>query len=134
MITLFANHGLDWARERIPKLEAWMGEAKSLAAMEDDRILGVVVYDAFTSFECCMHIVIEDRRCVNRRILKQVFSYPFKQLGLRRVTGLVPESNVAALAFDLRLGFRHEGRKLHGAGDEDEIILGMTRESCRWIK
>lgn len=133
MITLFANHGLEWARARIPKLEAWMGEPKSLAAVEDGRILGVVVYDAFTAHECCMHIVIEDRRCVTRRILKEVFAYPFKQLGLRRVTGLVPESNVAALAFDMRLGFRHEGRKKWGAGDEDEIVLGMTREGCRWI-
>jgi RimJ/RimL family protein N-acetyltransferase len=133
VITLFANQGLDWARARIPKLEAWMGEAKSLAAMEDGRILGVVVFDAFTPYDVNMHIVIEDRRCVTRRILKEVFSYPFKQLGLRRVTGLVPASNVPALAFDLRLGFRHEGRKLHGAGDEDEIVLGMTRESCRWI-
>jgi RimJ/RimL family protein N-acetyltransferase len=133
MITLFANEGLDWARERIPKLEAWMGEPKSLAAMEGDRILGVVVFDAFTPYDVNMHIVIEDRRCVTRRILKQVFSYPFKQLGMRRVTGLVPASNVAALAFDLRLGFRHEGRKIHGAGDEDEIVLGMVAEGCPWL-
>lgn len=133
MIALYPNQGLEWARARIPKLEAWMGEAKSLAAMEDGRTLGVVVFDAFTAFECCMHIVIEDRRCVTRRILKEVFAYPFTQLGLRRVTGLVPASNVPALAFDMRLGFRQEGRKIHGAGDEDEIVLGMTRENCRWI-
>lgn len=133
MITLLANVGLDWARARIPKLDAWMGEAKSFAAVEGEKILGVVVYDAFTAHECCMHIVIEDRRCVTRRILKQVFGYPFEQLGLRRVTGLVPESNTAALAFDMRLGFRHEGRKKWGAGDEDEIILGMVAENCPWL-
>lgn len=133
MINLIPNLGLDWALERIPKMEAWMGQAKSLAAVERYQTLGVVVFDGFTPFDVNMHIVIEDRRCVTRRILKQVFDYPFNQLGLRRVTGLVPESNVDALSFDLRLGFRPEGRKKWGAGDEDELILGMTKESCRWI-
>lgn len=133
MIVLHANRGLDWALERIPKMKAWMGEAKSLAAMVGERILGVVVFDAFTDFECCMHIVIEDRHCVNKRILRAVFAYPFEQLKLRRVTGLVPESNIAALAFDLRLGFVQEGRKKWALGNEDEIILGMTAERCRWL-
>lgn len=133
MIKLIPNLGLDWALERIPKMEAWMGQAKSIAAVEHYQTLGVVVFDAFTPHDCAMHIVIEDKRCVTRRILKQVFDYPFNQLGLRRVTGLVPESNVAALAFDYRLGFVQEGRKKWGMGDEDEIILGMTKEHCRWL-
>lgn len=133
MITLIPNIGREWALDRIPKMQAWMGEAKSLAAVERFKTLGVVVFDAFTPFDCCMHIVIEDKRCVSRRILKQVFDYPFNQLKLKRVTGLVPESNVAALAFDTRLGFMYEGRKKWGAGDEDELILGMTRDRCRWL-
>jgi L-amino acid N-acyltransferase YncA len=133
MIRLIPNFGRGWALERIPKLQAWMGEAKSIAAVERYQTLGVVVFDAFTPYDCCAHIVIEDKRCVTRRVLRAVFEYPFKQLGLKRVTGLVPESNVAALAFDLRLGFVQEGRKKWGLGDEDEIILGMTAESCRWL-
>lgn len=134
MITLVANHGLEWARARIPKLEAWMGEAKSLAAVEDGRILGVVVFDGFTPYDANMHIVIEDKRCVTRAILKQVFHYPFRQLGLARVTGLVPSSNAAALDFDRRLGFFEEGRKLNAFGEgEDEVVLGMTTEECRWL-
>lgn len=133
MIVLYPNIGLDWALSRIPKMQAWMGKSKSLAAVEDDRILGVVVYDGFTPYDVNMHIVIEDKRCVSRRILKAVFDYPFNQLRLQRVTGLVPESNIAALAFDLRLGFVKEGRKRFALGDEDELILGMTREICPWL-
>jgi L-amino acid N-acyltransferase YncA len=133
VITLIPNLGREWALERIPKMQAWMGEAKSLAAVERFQTLGVVVFDAFTPHDCCAHIVIEDRRCVTRRILRAVFDYPFNQLKLRRVTGLVPESNVAALAFDLRLGFKVEGRKKWGMGDEDEIVLGMYAENCPWL-
>lgn len=133
MIVLLANCGLDWARERIPKLASWMGEPKSIAAVEENRILGVVAYDAFTPYDCAMHIVIEDKRCVTRATLKAAFSYPFEQLRLKRVTGQVAASNVTALTFDLRLGFVKEGRKRFGMGDEDELILGMYPEICPWL-
>lgn len=127
------EHVGEWVRARVPKVERWLDGFRTLAAIEDGRVLGAVVFDGFTPFDCNMHIAIDDRRCVTRTILRLVFHYPFEQLGLARVTGLVPASNQAALDFDLRLGFRHEGRKVNALGDEDEIILGMTRETCKWL-
>lgn len=124
----------EWVRARVPKVERWLEGFRTIAAIEDDCVLGAVVYDGFTPFDCNMHIAIDDRRCVTRAVLRSVFGYPFEQLGLARVTGLVPASNQAALDFDLRLGFRHEGCKVKGCGDEDEIILGMTKSECRWIR
>ena len=123
----------EWVRARVPRVERWLEGFRTLAAVDGDRILGAVVFDGFTPFDCNMHIAIDDRRCVTRHILRLVFHYPFAQLRLARVTGLVPAGNAAALDFDLRLGFVEEGRKVNAFGDEDEIILGMTREACRWL-
>lgn len=130
------DHALigEWVRARIPKVECWLDGFRTLAAVDRGVILGAVVYDGFTPYDCNLHIAIDDKRCVTRAVLRCVFGYPFDQLGLARVTGLVPASNQAALDFDLRLGFREEGRKVKAFGDEDEIILGLLKEDCIWIR
>lgn len=135
MMELFINdrEAETWAAARLPKVMAWLGTYKSLAAIVGSRILGVVIYDGFTPYDCNLHLVIEDKHCLNRRTLRAVFRYPFEQLGLKRVTAQVPASNLKALDLDQRLGFTLEGRKILGCGDEDELILGMTRGNCRWL-
>lgn len=132
MITLAPNVGFDWLLARFDPKVGWLGEAKSLAAMDGWKILGVVAYDGFTPHECQMHLAIEDRRCVTRRVLRAVFAYPFTQLKLARVTACVALSNAAILELVQRLGFVYEGRKRCGFGDEDELIFGLLRSECRW--
>lgn len=134
MITHFAIHkGADFVRSRIPGVKSWLGQHKSLAACEGERILGAVVFDGFTPFDCNVHVAIDDRRCVTRHVLKVIFSYPFVQLGLKRVSAQIPQSNIQSLRLAKHLGFTEEGRKREGMGDEDEIILGMLKSECRWL-
>lgn len=125
----------EWARERIPKVVSWLPGFKSIAAINESpaRTMGVVVYDGFTPYDCNMHIAIEDRRCVTRRVVRKAFAYPFEQLGLARVTALVGATNARSQRFVTDLGFVCEGAKSAGLGDEDELIYGMTRERCRWL-
>lgn len=128
-----------WVFERIPKVEGWLGEHRCLIAVEQHRaeevpyILGAVVYDGFTPYECNLHVVVSDKRCVSRRVLRAVFGYPFKQVGLKRVTAQVAASNEKSQAFVRSLGFMLEGRKRAGMGDEDELIFGLLAEDCRWL-
>jgi len=123
----------DWVKEKIPKVQSWMGEHKSLAALEEGEIIGAVVYDAFTPYDCCIHVRLDKSGCKVPGVLKQVFGYPFEQLGLTRITGLVAKSNAKGMELCTWLGFTFEGVKEKALGDEDEVIFGMTRENCKWV-
>jgi hypothetical protein len=123
----------EWVREAIPKVRCWTEGFKSLAALENGELIGAVVYDAFTPYDCCIHVRLDKPGCKAPEVLRAVFAYPFEQLGLRRVTGLVGKSNLKGQQLCTWLGFRFEGLKKQGLGDEDEVIFGMTRDDCTWL-
>ena len=99
----------------------------------DGQIAAAVVYD-ITRCDAQMSVASDgSRRWITKQFLRDVFLYPFVQLGLQRVTVMARESNHAALAMNLRLGFVPEGRLRKYFGDEDGILLGMLRSECRHL-
>lgn len=123
----------EWVREKTQKVHSWMGEFKSLAAIEGEEIVGAVVYDAFTPYECCIHVRLDKPGCKTPGVLRQVFAYPFEQLGLKRLTGLVAKTNQKGHKLCTYLGFHFEGVKQSALGDDDEVIYGLLRENCKWV-
>lgn len=100
-----------------------------------EEILAGIVYDNFNGANICMHVGAKPGvNWVSRKLLHLAFDYPFRQLGCRRVTGLVPESNVAARRFNEHLGFKVEARIRAGAMDGDVLIYAMFREECRFLQ
>ena len=93
-----------------------------------------VVYDQYNGSNVCMHVFSDgSKRWMTREYLWFCFHYPFVQLGVTRVTGLVPESNKEAIAFDLHLGFEYETslKKAHPGGDL--LAFVMWRDKCKWL-
>lgn len=125
---------LPWAARRI-EVDAFRADAKAIGQERDGEIVAVVVYDGFTNVDCNMHIASDgSKRWLTRELLVRAFAYPFIQLGMRRVTGLVPADNEEALKFDLHLGFQLEGRCQEATPDgRDVIVLGMLKRNCRYI-
>jgi RimJ/RimL family protein N-acetyltransferase len=98
------------------------------------NLVGGCVYNMFTQRDVHMHCAGIGKRWLSRRFIGECFRYPFIQLGVRRITGLVVASNISALTLDLHLGFKREGIIRKAAeNDEDLIVLGMLREECRWL-
>lgn len=98
----------------------------------DGALTAGVLYDMFNGRSICMHVAIE--KPVTREFTRTCFDYPFNQLKVHKVLGLVDSTNAAALRFDKHLGFVEEAR-IEGAGKTgDLVILTMTRDQCRWIK
>ncbi len=109
-------------------------DAKAIGLSSDKEIIAVTVFDGFSQCDCNIHIASNKTgHWLNRKFLISSFAYPFIQLKLRRVTGLVPAKNTNALKFDLHLGFTQEGICRHALPDDDIIILGLLREDCRYI-
>lgn len=124
---------LPWAQERIGVI--FRTDAKTIGLERDGSLVAVVVYDGFSECDCNMHIASDGTRAwMSKSLLLSAFAYPFVQLGLLRVTGLVPASNEEALAFDENLGFVREGyHPKAGPAGADLISLGLLREHCRFI-
>lgn len=109
-------------------------DAKAIGLKRNGNIIAVTVFDGFSECDCNMHIASDNSgRWLNKDFLISSFAYPFIQLKLRRVTGLVPAKNESALRFDAHLGFEFEGRCRNALPDDDIIILGLLRENCKYI-
>ena len=87
---------IEWAESRIGM--KFRPDAKALGRMKNGELVAVVVYDNFSEADCNMHIASDgSKRWLNRELLAAAFYYPFVQLKLRRVTGLVPAKSRTVL-------------------------------------
>lgn len=124
---------LDWAAARYGD-NAIDSDTHAIGVEVDGEIQAVAMYNAFTDISCNIHVVTDGRRrWAGRTFLRQAFAYPFVQLGLTRLTALVPAKNYNALNLDLRLGFQVEGRMAEATDGDDLVVLGMLRRNCTWI-
>jgi RimJ/RimL family protein N-acetyltransferase len=127
----------EWVSRKIPIFEfgSTPYTAIGLADGKSGVILAGVVYQNYTKIDIEMHVAaVEGARWMNRRFLGEVFRYPFEQLGVHRITGLVPANNARAAAFDEHIGFQLEGRvRERLPGGEDVLIYGMIRDECRFL-
>ena len=97
-------------------------------------IVGAVAYDGYNGANINIHVASDgSKRWINREFLWYVFYYPFVQLGCKRVTGVVPSYNQAAIQFDEKVGFELEAtlRDAHPKGDL--LIYKITPDKCRWL-
>ena len=71
----------------------------------------------------------------SRRILREMFSYPFRALECTRLQVTCARSNHQARQFNKRLGFTFEGvARRAWNGKEDAFLFSMQPHECRWIK
>lgn len=124
---------LPWAQARIG-LGPFRRDAYTIGLERDGQLVAVAVFDNFSPADCHVHLASDgSRHWMTRAYLLAAFSYPFVQLGLRRITGIVPAKNTAALALNEHMGYVREGYSRHALPDDDVVILGMLRSECRFL-
>lgn len=101
---------------------------------KDKKLVAGVVYEGFNGASIKTHIAIDDKTYLTKDFILTIFSYPFDQLGVHKLIGVVDSSNSEALALNKKLGFVQEG-VLEGASlTGDLILMTMTKPQCRWLK
>jgi len=83
-----------------------------------------------------MRVVIaaDDPRWCQRRILRELFRYPFEEAGCERLTAVIKDGNQRSLKLCLGLGFKREGILRRGwNGRTNAIVLGMLKSECKWL-
>jgi len=109
------------------------GEATTIGLEKDGKLVAGVMYSDCNGSNVCMHVAAEGKEWMTREYLWFCFYYPFEQLKVKRITGLVDDDNQAALEFDLHLGFKEEYRLKDAGKNGDLIILVMRKEDCRFL-
>jgi len=115
--------------------EYYAGSGQGVGLEKDGELIAGVLFDNFNGRSVQMHVAaVPGRRWMTREYLRFCFSYPFDQMGVNKIIGLVDSTNVDAMRFDLHLGFEQEA-VIEGAGRFGDLhILTMTREQCRFLK
>jgi RimJ/RimL family protein N-acetyltransferase len=107
----------------------------SIGLERNGELIAGVLFDNFNGRSINMHVASDGSRgWMNREYLWYCFHYPFEQLGVKRITGLVAASNEDAMKFDTHLGFIHEATLKDAAPDGDLHILRMFKDECRFLR
>jgi len=111
------------------------GMGTAIGLEEDGRIIAGVLYDGFNGRSICMHVASDGSRgWMTREYLRVCFDYPFRQLGVCKILGLVDSKNLAARQFDEALGFKLEC-EIPDAGPVGSLcIYSMTPSDCRFLQ
>ena len=107
----------------------------NLSIWKDGRLCGVVLYERFSKKAIFMHVVGFEPKWFNRTFLWLCFHYPFEQLGVEKLFGLVSANRRHELAFFMKLGFIIETaiKEVYSDG-ADQLVVVMRRENCKWLK
>lgn len=125
---------LEWASRVLGGVN-WPSDSRCIVIMGGENVRAVVVYNMWMEHSCCIHIATDGRRnWATRGTLYGIFALPFLANNLRRVTVPIAERNVDAQILVLKLGFKFEGRLLNALSNDNEVLFGMLRENCIWIK
>lgn len=105
-----------------------------ISRVEGDKLLGGVLFQAYTGASIAIHMAGFTPTWANRDIIWAAFHYPFEQLKVRQVLGQVPETNDAALEINLKLGFKEVARIAGVYEDGAAVIMAIQKDECRWLK
>jgi len=100
----------------------------------DGELKVAVMYENFTGGNICMVWRVDDPKCLSKKFYWMAFDYPFNQLDVHRVTGIVRTDNEKAIKINNKLGFEVEFTLKRFLKDSDALVFVMFKENCRFIK
>ena len=102
---------------------------------DTDRLLGGVLFTEYRGGSVAIHMAGFDPHWVNRAMIYLAFDYPFNQLKVKKLIGLVPESNVRARNANLKLGFKieHLIEDVYNGPMNGMHIMSMLKDQCKWL-
>lgn len=114
---------------------SYHGDGSAIGLERGGELVAGVLFDNYNGRSACMHVAaIPGKRWMTREYLRICFDYPFNQLKLQKLIGLVDSTNHDALSFDKHLGFIEEAVITDAGQHGDLHILTMTPEQCRFLK
>jgi RimJ/RimL family protein N-acetyltransferase len=99
-----------------------------------DIVAGVVYTRYHPGISIEMTVAAESATWAVPGYLRALFAYPFLQLDCQRATAIVAAKNIKSRKLCERVGFVQEGLCRYGFKDDDAVIYGMYKNTCRWVQ
>lgn len=122
----------DWVAGQVGQRVQWEGFNAFGIELNGEIVAGVVIHQINGANAFC-HIAIEKPTKRLIELFVVVCDYCFRQLGLNRLTGLVPSNEEHIVKFDMRLGFEIEFIMKGAAVGADLVGLVMWADKCPWL-
>jgi RimJ/RimL family protein N-acetyltransferase len=107
----------------------------AIGVARNGRIVAAALFSNYQPPNIEITFVTTTPLWASKENVKAILSYPFKQLGCKRITAITEEVNTAARAFMERLGFVHEGTHPDAFPSGAGISYGLSAARAeRWIK
>lgn len=114
--------------------------AAGIGFVENGNILGGVVFDTYQTMadgkplSVEASVIVIDKKWVTRYNLRELFSYSFGDLGVKRLCIRCGRSEKKKRALVLRLGFKYEGilREAWPFGG-DAAVFSMLKHECGYL-
>jgi RimJ/RimL family protein N-acetyltransferase len=105
----------------------------TLAMVEGGKVIAAALFNNYQDSNIDLSVVFARPVALTRGNLRALFSYPFKQLKVERVSVRTRANNMKVRQQIRRLGFAPEGKHPRFYGNEAAMSYGMTRSQCRWL-
>jgi hypothetical protein len=106
----------------------------AIGQMRDGILVAGVMYDEYTGASISMHARIDSPGAITKKFWRMCFDYPFNQLKVKRITGLIKATNARSRRLVSHLGGHIEAVLSDYFPDGDGIVYIMRREDCRCLK
>jgi RimJ/RimL family protein N-acetyltransferase len=110
------------------------GAFQGIGIVKDGEIVCGVAFDGFNGSSIQIHVALKPGEKMTREWLRAVFDYPFNQLKVKKIIGIVDSGNPQALRFDKHIGFEEVAVIKDAARYGDIHILTMTPEQCKFLR
>jgi RimJ/RimL family protein N-acetyltransferase len=108
------------------------GRGTAIGKISDGKIVAGVLYEDFNGPNILCHIACE-QHSLDREFLGLIHQYPFIQLGVKRITGLVSSANKKSLRLNIKMGFEIEAVLKDACKDGDMMVLVLWKKNCRYL-
>ncbi len=121
-----------WAGERLGISD--FGPMSAIGVVHGSDIVAAAIFSNYRIPNIEVTFVTSSPRWASPKAVREIISYPFKQLGCKRITAVTEATNQPARAFLCRLGFRQEGVHPDALPTGDAITYGLLeRDASRWL-
>lgn len=134
MIVFDTSLVVPWVCERVGIGDVVPEKYSAIGNLKNGHLVAGVLYEDCNGANVFCHIAGEGAGWLSREFLSIIFDYPFNQLKVRRISGVVASTNIAARKLDEHLGFDLEAILHDAHPDGDLYLYKMTAEKCRWLK
>ena len=109
------------------------GRGTAIGKMVDGKLVAGVLYEDFNGANVVCHIAGKGK-WADREFLGVIFDYPFRQLGVRRITVPVNGDNEKSIRLVEHMGFQLESRLEQATLESDILLYRLFKDECKYLR